>query len=123
MLNERVFKVGGKVFSILSYFGAIPYRWDPESCVLKRCVQCRKKCNIFTLSFILYICYLVEEEIRFYYSDDLSNFNFCYLFIITNLLLLICLSVQHWPNDAGIVSFNSVLSYTRTIGKFQITYN
>lgn len=117
MLSARVYFVIGKFLSLLNYFGATPYRWDSLTQNLQNCPQSRRKNLYLIFSHIFIQSYILEEMVGFYCHHDLKNFNFCYLFLIGNFLLYLGIAIQHFPNDAWLVTFNSVLNYIKRIGK------
>lgn len=116
MLSFRAFRLVGLVLLIFGYVGVIPYTWDFKALRLKSDPKCRRRCTIVTTLYIMFVLYLLEGSVRYWYNGNLEDFNVCYLFLIGNLLVFINLSIPQWPTQKGMTMFNTALSYSSHIG-------
>lgn len=118
MLTYRFYSLLGQFLDILGYFGVLPFIWKPETQTLAKCYKNQKKSYYLLFTYLLWGFYLFLAGIRYYRTGNIKRFNICYVFCIAWLIVSFAFSVFHWTNNGGLLMYNTVLKYTKYIGKF-----
>lgn len=119
MPSSRFYLYGGTFFDLLGYSGVLPYSWNVKTGTLIKSRKLRKKSLCVFALFNLWGVYLFFNILFYYQIRDFTKFNLCYVFFIGGCLIINCFALIHWPNYEGLITFNTILDYSKYVGKFQ----